>query len=271
MFVEYAEIVASISWEFRRPRHSGQHRRVHRDDMACDPRWRCPAGQGHHHPESGGAADDHARHRVLDPCRLRPRCDRGVNPRDGGPVAKEYVPGYTLRADPQFDDPREIWNGHARVAVFLEVLGNETTCPPSRKPRHHDRRGCPGGRPDGPEEEGWNQRMSEMTSVPQRRGGADEAEGADYRLDAARWQPCHGPPVQRGAGALRGARPRSRRRRGHRGHPRRWAGGFELSTTGFSLVDDIKLIAAAVEEAKQAKIAVLMLRARHRQGSPHGP
>jgi acetaldehyde dehydrogenase len=34
-----------------------------------------------------------------------------------------YVPGYTLRADPQFDDPREIWNGHARVAVFLEVLG----------------------------------------------------------------------------------------------------------------------------------------------------
>lgn len=37
---------------------------------------------------------------------------------------QEYVPGYTLRADPQFDDPREIWNGHARVAVFLEVLGN---------------------------------------------------------------------------------------------------------------------------------------------------
>ncbi|MCX6431430.1 MAG: acetaldehyde dehydrogenase (acetylating) [Actinobacteria bacterium] len=36
---------------------------------------------------------------------------------------QEYVPGYTLRADPQFDDPREIWNGHARVAVFLEVLG----------------------------------------------------------------------------------------------------------------------------------------------------
>jgi acetaldehyde dehydrogenase len=36
----------------------------------------------------------------------------------------EYVPGYTLRADPQFDGPRDIWNGHARVAVFLEVKGN---------------------------------------------------------------------------------------------------------------------------------------------------
>ncbi len=37
---------------------------------------------------------------------------------------KEYVPGYSLRADPQFDDPKEIWNGRARVAVFLEVRGN---------------------------------------------------------------------------------------------------------------------------------------------------
>jgi acetaldehyde dehydrogenase len=35
-----------------------------------------------------------------------------------------YVPGYVLRADPQFDGPREVWNGHARVAVFLEVRGN---------------------------------------------------------------------------------------------------------------------------------------------------
>jgi acetaldehyde dehydrogenase len=35
-----------------------------------------------------------------------------------------YVPGYTLRAEPQFDDPRPEWDGHARVAVFLEVRGN---------------------------------------------------------------------------------------------------------------------------------------------------
>jgi acetaldehyde dehydrogenase len=38
-------------------------------------------------------------------------------------VAK-YVPGYRLRADPQFDPPQPDWNGVARVAVFLEVAGN---------------------------------------------------------------------------------------------------------------------------------------------------
>jgi acetaldehyde dehydrogenase len=37
---------------------------------------------------------------------------------------REYVPGYTLRADPQFDDPRPDWQGNGRVAVFLEVRGN---------------------------------------------------------------------------------------------------------------------------------------------------
>jgi acetaldehyde dehydrogenase len=35
-----------------------------------------------------------------------------------------YVPGYVLRADPQYDDPRPGWDGWARVAVFLEVRGN---------------------------------------------------------------------------------------------------------------------------------------------------
>jgi acetaldehyde dehydrogenase len=37
---------------------------------------------------------------------------------------QEYVPGYNLRADPQFDDAREDWGGNARVALFLEVKGN---------------------------------------------------------------------------------------------------------------------------------------------------
>ncbi len=36
---------------------------------------------------------------------------------------QEYVPGYTLRAEPQYDDPRASWNGNGRVAVFLEVKG----------------------------------------------------------------------------------------------------------------------------------------------------
>jgi len=35
-----------------------------------------------------------------------------------------YVPGFTLRADPQFDPPSPEWSGYARVALFLEVRGN---------------------------------------------------------------------------------------------------------------------------------------------------
>jgi acetaldehyde dehydrogenase len=34
-----------------------------------------------------------------------------------------YVPGYHLRADPQFDAAREVWNGQARIFVPIEVKG----------------------------------------------------------------------------------------------------------------------------------------------------
>jgi acetaldehyde dehydrogenase len=37
---------------------------------------------------------------------------------------QQYVPGYTLRAEPQFDPPTDKWGGRGRVAVFLEVKGN---------------------------------------------------------------------------------------------------------------------------------------------------
>jgi acetaldehyde dehydrogenase len=43
---------------------------------------------------------------------------------------QQYVPGYRLRADPQFDEPRESWSARARVAVFLEVEGNGDYLPP---------------------------------------------------------------------------------------------------------------------------------------------
>ena len=43
---------------------------------------------------------------------------------------QQYVPGYTLRAEPQYDEPREGWHGHARVAVFLQVRGNGDYLPP---------------------------------------------------------------------------------------------------------------------------------------------
>jgi acetaldehyde dehydrogenase len=36
---------------------------------------------------------------------------------------QQYVPGYALRAAPQYDPPRDSWDGNGRVAVFLEVRG----------------------------------------------------------------------------------------------------------------------------------------------------
>jgi acetaldehyde dehydrogenase len=43
---------------------------------------------------------------------------------------QEYVPGYQLRVDPQFDPPRPEWRGQGRVAVFLEVRGAGDYLPP---------------------------------------------------------------------------------------------------------------------------------------------
>jgi acetaldehyde dehydrogenase len=43
---------------------------------------------------------------------------------------QEYVPGYTLRAAPQFDPPQAKWHGNGRVAVFLEVRGAGDYLPP---------------------------------------------------------------------------------------------------------------------------------------------
>ncbi|MFF3494525.1 acetaldehyde dehydrogenase (acetylating) [Streptomyces sp. NPDC002795] len=41
-----------------------------------------------------------------------------------------YVPGYRLRAEPQFDEPTQVSGGLARVAVFLEVEGAGDFLPP---------------------------------------------------------------------------------------------------------------------------------------------
>jgi acetaldehyde dehydrogenase len=38
-------------------------------------------------------------------------------------AVRRYVPGYTLRAEPQFDAPDDRWRGMARVGVLLEVRG----------------------------------------------------------------------------------------------------------------------------------------------------
>ena len=45
-------------------------------------------------------------------------------------AVRAYVPGYRLKAEPQFDEPREGWGGSARVTVLLEVEGNGDYLPP---------------------------------------------------------------------------------------------------------------------------------------------
>ncbi|MEQ0559942.1 acetaldehyde dehydrogenase (acetylating) [Amycolatopsis sp. NEAU-NG30] len=60
-------------------------------------------------------------------CAIPPDADRdaiSASVHDMVTAVQQYVPGYTLRADPQFDDAREDWDGHARVGIFLEVRGN---------------------------------------------------------------------------------------------------------------------------------------------------
>ena len=36
---------------------------------------------------------------------------------------QDYVPGYSLRVEPQFDPAREDWNGNGRVGVWVQVKG----------------------------------------------------------------------------------------------------------------------------------------------------
>ena len=66
-------------------------------------------------------------------CAISPDADRDAISDSVKKVVEqvqEYVPGYRLRADPQFDEPRDDWNGMARVAVFLEISGNGDYLPP---------------------------------------------------------------------------------------------------------------------------------------------
>ncbi|WP_084696958.1 acetaldehyde dehydrogenase (acetylating) [Glaciibacter superstes] len=42
----------------------------------------------------------------------------------------QYVPGYRMAEDPQFDEPQAGWGGRARVTTLLEVEGNGDYLPP---------------------------------------------------------------------------------------------------------------------------------------------
>ena len=45
-------------------------------------------------------------------------------------IQDSYVPGYEMRSEPQFEAPKDIWRGMARVAVFLQVTGRGDYLPP---------------------------------------------------------------------------------------------------------------------------------------------
>ncbi|MGW2341370.1 acetaldehyde dehydrogenase (acetylating) [Streptomyces sp. NPDC001661] len=66
-------------------------------------------------------------------CAIPADADRAAITASVHDVARQvasYVPGYRLRAEPQFDDPDRVNGGHARVAIFLEVEGAGDFLPP---------------------------------------------------------------------------------------------------------------------------------------------
>ncbi|WP_345383788.1 acetaldehyde dehydrogenase (acetylating) [Pseudonocardia yuanmonensis] len=129
--VPYAEIVASVA-----SRGAGPGTRANIDEFT--------------HTTSGAVAEVGGADRgkaiiILNPveppmimrdtvfCMIGAETDRAAITESIHEMAAEvqqYVPGYTLRAEPQFDEPRDSWGGHARVAVFLEVKGNGDYLPP---------------------------------------------------------------------------------------------------------------------------------------------
>jgi acetaldehyde dehydrogenase len=123
--VEYAEIVASIA-----SRSAGPGTRANIDEFT--------ETTSHAIEQVGGAAKGKAII-ILNPvsppmvmrdtvfCSLPPDVDVDAVSDSVHRMVERvqgYVPGYALRAAPQFDAPRPEWRGRGRVAVFLEVEGN---------------------------------------------------------------------------------------------------------------------------------------------------
>ena len=115
--------------QVRRARHPRQRRRVHRDHGQSPGRGRRgQARQGHHHHQPGGTAHDHAQHHLraipaeaAEPGQLAGPDRRRIN--EAVASIQDYVPGYSLRVEPQFDTARKDWNGNGRVGVWVQVKG----------------------------------------------------------------------------------------------------------------------------------------------------
>jgi acetaldehyde dehydrogenase len=129
--VPYAEIVASIA-----SRSAGPGTRANIDEFTVTTARAI---------ERVGGADRGKAIIVLNPvdppmimrdtvfCAISPEADTDAITESVLAMTAEvarYVPGYTLRAEPQFDPPNDTWPGWARVALFLEVRGNGDYLPP---------------------------------------------------------------------------------------------------------------------------------------------
>jgi acetaldehyde dehydrogenase len=129
--VSYAEIIASIS-----SRSAGPGTRANIDEFT---------ETTSHGVQTIGGAQRGKAIIVLNPvdppmimrdtvfCAISPDADRDAvtdSVHEVVSAVQQYVPGYQLVADPQFDDPLPGWNGRARVSVFLEVRGNGDYLPP---------------------------------------------------------------------------------------------------------------------------------------------
>src|SRR5271154_2589375 len=123
--VPYAEIVASIA-----SRSAGPGTRANIDEFTVTTARAI---------ESIGGAERGKAVIILNPvdppmimrdtvfCAISPDADRDAitaSVLDMVAEVARYVPGFTLRADPQFDPPSPDWPSCARVALFLEVRGN---------------------------------------------------------------------------------------------------------------------------------------------------
>ncbi|SDR98151.1 acetaldehyde dehydrogenase (acetylating) [Agrococcus carbonis] len=129
--VPYAEIIASIS-----SRSAGPGTRANIDEFT---------ETTSHALESVGGAERGKAIIILNPvkpdmimrdtvfCSLEPGADEAAIAdaiRARVAEVQQYVPGYRLRSEPQFDEPNELWGGMGRVGVFLEVTGNGDYLPP---------------------------------------------------------------------------------------------------------------------------------------------
>lgn len=129
--VPYAEIVASVS-----SRSAGPGTRANIDEFTATTAAAI---------ESVGGATRGKAIVVLNPveppmimrntvfCALTPDADHDAVRRSIAEMTatvQDYVPGYTLRSDPVFDDPRPEWQGWGRVTILLEVRGRGDFLPP---------------------------------------------------------------------------------------------------------------------------------------------